>query len=243
MDAERLRAEVERITWFHSIPLGSGIVTPGIDNSAERLARMKVPDDLSGKTVLDVGAWDGFFSFEAERRGASRVLATDYFCWHGPGWGSKAGFNLARTVLGSKVEDKDIDVLDLSPEAVGVFDVVFFMGVLYHMRHPLLALERVASVTRELLILDTHVDLLGMRRPAMAFYPKTELAGDPTNWCGPNPAAVKAMLKDVGFGRVEVVAKFPSLSPVRVIRFAKGTVLRRGPSPIRQARMIFHACR
>jgi len=155
VDVEWLRTEVSRISWFHSIPLGHGIVTPGVDRSAERLATMKLPEDLRGKTVLDVGAWDGFFSFEAERRGASRVLATDSYCWSGEGWGSKAGFDLARTALGSQVEDKEIDVLELSSEAVGPFDIVLFLGVLYHMRHPLLALERVASVTRERLILDT----------------------------------------------------------------------------------------
>jgi tRNA (mo5U34)-methyltransferase len=110
-----------------------------------------MPADLSGKAVLDIGAWDGFFSFEAERRGASRVLATDSFCWDGGGWGSKAGFELARHALKSHVEDKWIVVEDLSPETVGVFDVVFFLDVLYHMRHTLLVLERVASVTSGLL--------------------------------------------------------------------------------------------
>ena len=96
-----------------------------------------------GLSVLDIGAWDGFFSFECERRGASRVVAADYFSWHGSGWGTKAGFTLARDVLGSKVEDVDIDVMDLTPERVGTFDLVLFLGVLYHLRHPLLALERV----------------------------------------------------------------------------------------------------
>jgi tRNA (mo5U34)-methyltransferase len=242
VDVEWLRTEVSRISWFHSIPLGHGIVTPGVDRSAERLATMKLPEDLRGKTVLDVGAWDGFFSFEAERRGASRVLATDSYCWSGEGWGSKAGFDLARTALGSQVEDKEIDVLELSSEAVGPFDIVLLLGVLYHMRHPLLALERVASVTRERLILDTHVDLLWRTRPAMAFYPEDELAGDSTNWWAPNPAAVDAMLREVGFERIEVVAQFPSF-PARAIRAAKHMLRRRDPllQALWQARMVFHA--
>ena len=71
-----------------------------------------------------------------------------HYSWHGAGWGTKAGFTLAREALGSRVEDIDIDVMDLSPERVGTFDVVLFLGVLYHLRHPFLALERVASVTR-----------------------------------------------------------------------------------------------
>ncbi len=135
--------------------------------------------------MLDIGAWDGFFSFEAERRGAARVVAADYYSWHGGGWGSKAGFELARTALGSKVEDVDIDVMDLSPERVGVFDVVFFLGVLYHLRHPLLALERIASVTRKMLMLETVVDMVGIDRPAAAFYAGRELNNDPTNWWAP----------------------------------------------------------
>jgi tRNA (mo5U34)-methyltransferase len=195
IEPEQLRKQLEEIDWYHSIPLGHGIVTPGVHHFQSG----RLPEDFSGKTVLDVGAWDGLYSFEAERRGAERVLAVDSFCWSGPGWGTKAGFELARRALGSNVEDREIDVLDLSPETVGQWDVVLFLSVLYHMRHPLLALERVASVTRELLVLGTHVDMRFTRRPAAAFYPGSELDRDPTNWWGPNTAAVKAMLRTVGF--------------------------------------------
>jgi tRNA (mo5U34)-methyltransferase len=207
-DRDALRSDVEKIRWWHPIDLGDGITTPGADvHIRARLAEIQLPNDLSGKSVLDIGAWDGFFSFEAERRGARRVLATDSFCWDGGGWGTKAGFELARRALKSRVEDKWITVPELSPETVGVFDVVLFLGVLYHMRHPLLVLERVASVTRGLLIMQTQVDMVGIDRPALAFYPGTELNGDPTNWVGLNPAAVVAMLKDVGFGRVDILHK------------------------------------
>ncbi len=205
-----LAARVEAIRWYHTIDLGGGIVTKGIDDSALRLARLDLPRSLTGLTVLDIGAWDGFFSFEAERRGASRVVAADYFSWHGTGWGSKAGFELARAALGSRVEDLDIDVMDLSPERVGQFDVVFFLGVLYHLRHPLLALERIASVTRKLLILETVVDMVGIRRPAVAFYPGRELNNDPTNWWAPNLPALHGMLRDVGFDEVTTVTSEPS---------------------------------
>lgn len=205
-DLAFLRSEVEKIRWWHPIDLGHGLVTPGGDVHIQaRLAEIQMPASLAGQSVLDIGAWDGFFSFEAERRGARRVLATDSFSWDGGGWGTKAGFDLARWALRSQVQDKRIDVLDLSPESVGIFDVVLFLGVLYHMRHPLLALERVASVTRRQLIMQTQVDMIGIDRPAMAFYPGTELNGDPTNWVGPNPAAVVAMLKTVGFERVEIL--------------------------------------
>lgn len=224
--------------------LGHGIVTPGIERTARKLRRLGLPEDLSGVSVLDIGAWDGFYSFEAERRGASRVLATDLFSWEGDGWGTKRGFELARRVLGSRVEDLDIDVMEISPERTGVFDLVLFLGVLYHLRHPLRALEKVYSVTGERLILETHVDLLGLRRPAMAFYPGTELNSDPTNWWGPNPAAVEALLRAAGFRHIEIVA--PCHSAVRRIANALWMKLRAG-APFapgtRQDRMVFHAWR
>ena len=172
MTTDELRAQVQSLRWYHSIDLGRGVVTPGVDNSPERLARVRLPADLSGRSVLDIGAWDGFFSFEAERRGATRIVATDHYAWHGVGWGTgqgKAGFALARAALNSRVEDVDVDVMDLSPERVGTFDVVFFLGVLYHLPNPLLALERVAAVTGDMLILETVVDMVGVARPAAAF--------------------------------------------------------------------------
>jgi tRNA (mo5U34)-methyltransferase len=218
MDPDALRREVDNIKWWHTIDLGGGIVTPGIDPTPQRLAEIRMPENLAGRTVLDVGAWDGFFSFEAERRGASRVLATDSFCWGGGGWGTKAGFDLARRARQSNVEDHRIEVLDLSSETVGVFDIVLFLGILYHMKHPLIALERIASVTRHQLIMQTQVDLVAIKRPAMALYPGTELNGDPTNWVGPNPAALLAMLEMVGFGRVEILFKsFPENVPLDAI--------------------------
>lgn len=205
MDTEELRAEIAEIRWFHKIDLGNGIVTPGIDDSPGKLEWLDFPLNLEGMSVLDIGAWDGFFSFEAERRGASRVLAVDSFVWQGFGGGSKAGFELARRALDSRVEDMELDVLDLSPEKVGTFDLVLFLGVLYHMQHPLLALEKVFSVARNLVIIETHVDLLDCEWPAMRFYPTTELGGDSSNWWGPNPEAVVTMLETVGFRTVKTV--------------------------------------
>ncbi|HEV8254973.1 MAG TPA: DUF1698 domain-containing protein [Vicinamibacteria bacterium] len=244
MTARDLRSETAALRWYHTIDLGGGVVTPGVDDTPLRLARLDLPASLAGKTVLDVGAWDGFFSFEAERRGAARVVATDHYSWHGPGWGTKAGFLLARQALGSRVEDLDVDVMDLTPERVGVFDVVLFLGVLYHLRHPLLALERLAAVTRELLVVETVVDLVGLRRPAMAFYPRGELNRDPSNWWGPNPAAVRAMLETVGFSRVRTVTPLPG-APFRALRAAYHHL--RGKNrfglALRQDRAVFHARR
>ena len=122
--------------------------------------------------------------------------------------------------------------MDLSPERVGQFDVVFFLGVLYHLRHPLLALERIASVTRKLLILETVVDLVGIDRPAMAFYPGRELNSDPTNWWAPNLPALHGMLRDVGFAEVRTVTPEPSA----MYRAARAVSHRlRGKNSLREA--------
>ena len=79
-----LRAQADRFRWFHRIDLGHGVVTRGEDETQRKLATIRMPARLDGLSVLDIGAWDGFFSFEAERRGASRVVAIDPECWREP---------------------------------------------------------------------------------------------------------------------------------------------------------------
>ena len=239
-----LAKQAEAIRWYHTIDLGGGVVTKGVDETSVRLPRLGLPASLAGLTVLDIGAWDGFFSFEAERRGAARVVAADYFSWHGEGWGSKAGFELARRTFGSKVEDIDIDVMDLSPERVGRFDVVLFLGVLYHLRHPFLALERSAAVTKTLLILETVVDMVGISRPAAAFYPGRELNNDPTNWWSPNVPGLHAMLDAVGFEDVKTVTPQHS-APFRAARAIKHRLQGRNSlaEAYRQDRAVVHARR
>jgi tRNA (mo5U34)-methyltransferase len=209
------------------------VVAPGVDDPRGRLPLLCRPDDMSGMSVLDVGAWDGFFSFECERRGAARVVAADWFAWNEAARGSKESFELARSALGSRVEDVEIRVEELSPERIGRFDLVLFVGVLYHLRDPLLALDAVASVTGGRLILETHVDLALRRRPAAAFYPARELEGDHTNWWGPNPAAVEGMLRAVGLHDVRKV--FPRSRAYELAR-----ALRRRSQ---QGRAVFHAAR
>jgi tRNA (mo5U34)-methyltransferase len=243
--ADDLEARASRLRWYHSIDLGHGVVTKGINDSPAQLLRIGLPDDLSGKSVLDIGAWDGFYSFEAERRKASRVVAADHYAWHGTGWGTgegKAGFELARRALNSRVEDVDIDVMDLSPERIGTFDVVLFLGVLYHLPDPLAALTRVASVAADMLILETVTDMIGIRRPAAAFYPARELNDDPTNWWGPNHAAVEGMLRAVGFTRAQALTPERS-APYRAARAVWHAM--KGKNQLlpayRQDRAVFHA--
>jgi tRNA (mo5U34)-methyltransferase len=245
MDAELLARRAGEIRWYHTMDLGQGVTTKGHYAPARHIDRYGLPDRLDGKSVLDIGAWDGFFSFEAERRGASRVLAADHYQWAGMGWGSKAGFELAREALGSSVEDIQVDVLDLSRDRVGTFDVVLFLGVLYHMKHPLLALERVFDVTREQLILETELDMTWTGRPAAAFYPGKELAKSDTNWWGPNISAVEGMLRTVGFRDIRLV--FTRGFPIRVARGLRSKFIRREQVALRHLvqrdRAVFHAFR
>jgi len=201
--------DMKDIRWFHSMELEPGVHTISPAETEKLRTREEAyfkRVDLKGKSLLDIGAWDGNFSFAAKRHGAVRVLATDHFCWSGAGWGTKDGFDFANAKMKAGVESLEIDVPDISPGHVGTFDVVLFLGVLYHLRHPLLGLERAASVAKGTLIVETVLDAGWMRRPAMVFYPGPELNNDPTNWWGPNAACVTAMLKDVGFRDIEQFA-------------------------------------
>lgn len=211
-----LAQEIARFAWFHSIDFGNGLIAKG----QIPLAVLKVQADLyfppvlTGKSVLDIGAFDGYNSFEAYSRNARRVLATDHFAWaQGE---TREAFDFARVRLAPAVEALDIDVPDLSPERIGTFDIVLFAGVLYHLRDPLQALERIARLVEDTLIVETHLDAQDVNRPAMIFYPGSELNGDPTNWWGPNASCVTAMLHDVGFATV-THTPHPVCGPVRGI--------------------------
>ncbi len=103
-------------------------MTPGSDDSSFKLSVLAIPEDLTGKSVVDVGAWDGYFSFECEQRGAAKVLATDHYCWSGKDVFDGGGFQLARRALKSQVQDLKCRVEDLRPEEVGQFDYVLFLG-------------------------------------------------------------------------------------------------------------------
>lgn len=194
------------INWFHSLSLPDGERTPGV-KSGEVLnveADVVFRHGVAGRRVLDIGAWDGFFSFEAERRGAAEVLATDHFCWSGEGWGTKAGFDYAHRRLGSRVGSRDIDVAGLSPATLGTWDVVLFLGVLYHVKDPMQALERAASVTGDLLVVETCTALDVLPWPVMRYYQGGDLGGDPTNFWAPNRRCLEGMARDLGFKRIEI---------------------------------------
>jgi len=207
-----LRKIAEVPFWWHHIELGYGIVTPGhcwecsYETQRLLLEKLDLPKDLSGKSVLDIGAWDGFFSFEAEKRGASKVLAIDkLYRMEKEGKsldkGTK-GFEIAKEILASKVEYKIMDVMDLSPESVGKFDIVLCLGVIYHLKDLIRALEKIASVTNEMVIIESLFMNKGGNVPIAQFV-ETKLHGDPTVWWIPNRACLEAMVRSVGFKKVQ----------------------------------------
>jgi tRNA (mo5U34)-methyltransferase len=221
MDAE-LRTKINQISWHHQIDFGNGVTSPGSTklDVLHKQADVYFKDEITGKTFLDIGCWDGFNSFEAYRRGASRVLATDHYAWSDECWGSRDAFEIARAHLAPSIEVMDIELSELTLERIGNFDVVLFAGVFYHLRHPFQELERLAQLAKSTFIVETHLDALDQDRPAMIFYPGREANNDPSNWWGPNPACIIAMLHDVGFPKVDYT-----------------------PHPVYPARGIFHGCR
>jgi tRNA (mo5U34)-methyltransferase len=248
----RLREKVDAVPfWWHSIDLGHGVVTPGHKSAAalrRELDAMALPD-LTGKSVLDIGGWDGYFAFAAERRGAARVAVVDHYMWSmdSPGqqaywrrcldegiaprpyhetefWQpetlpGKRGFDLARAALGSRVEPIVADFMTCDLAALGTWDVVLYLGVLYHMEEPLTALRRVAAVTGELAVVETEAIVVpGLEHEALwRFFPGAELNGDVSNWWAPNLTALTGALRAAGFA-----AAAPSLGPSAKLVAAPG---------------------
>lgn len=199
-------AEMRSIRWFHRIQLDQHTMTPGEcpHTAAEATARFGLPESLAGKTVLDIGAWDGLFSFEAERRGA-RVTAMDTTFERGGNWGGTAGFEFARKRLRSHVQFVPASVHELDPDRHGCFDYVFFFGVLYHLTDPVDALRRLRHVTRECCLIETafcpHPE--GMSRAFWEFAHGRD--NDPTNYWYPTVAGLAAVLKLAGFAEANVL--------------------------------------
>ena len=210
MNPEQLQ-EMNSINWWHQMELG-GATTNGKDLSQWKLSVIDMPKDLKGRSVIDVGAWDGFFSFEAERRGAN-VLAIDTNEWneftdeHGRLHTGKKGFDFAHKILNSKVGSEEIEVMDLNKHGRMGADLVLCLGILYHMKDPFGMCKVMYDITADdgMCILETHTDLENANVPMMAFYPNNECNNDSSNWFGPNPHAVIAMLKAAGFDEVEMV--------------------------------------
>jgi tRNA (mo5U34)-methyltransferase len=202
--------------WFHNLRLGQVQTAPDhplgdFPANFWEFFKQAIPDDLSGQTVLDIGCNGGFYSFEMKRRGAARVLGVD----HDPAYLAQARF--AREQLGLEVEFAQADVYDIDRLVQGEkFGYVLFMGVLYHLRHPLYALEKVAGLVANRLLFQSMERGSWETMDVAADYPFAErdvffddrfprlyfiegsYAGDRTNWWIPNPACTQAMLRSVG---------------------------------------------
>jgi tRNA (mo5U34)-methyltransferase len=207
--------------WFHNLHLPDGRETaPGHplgDFPADKWRQLALclPEDLSGASALDVGCNAGFYSVELARRGAE-VVAIDI----DPRYLRQAEWAAEQFGVSDRIELRRLSVYDLR-ELDERFDLVLFLGVLYHLRYPMLGLDLVADRARDLLVVQTltlpgddvvdpprdlpldHRDaLLRPGWPTMAFV-EHRIAGDPTNWWVPNRACVEAMLRAAGFDVVE----------------------------------------
>jgi len=202
-----------RFRWHQRFQLAPGIFTPGT-NDVDRMLRLaEIPADLSGWSVLDIGTSNGGFCFEAERRGASRLVAVDV-CE-----ADYSGFAQIRSFLGSRTEFVEASVYEL-PELLGRrFDLVLFLGVLYHLRHPLLALDNLRRLIGRVGVIETAVcDHELPRRVAgralVRFYRGSELHENPTNWFAPNAAGLLDWCASSGLAPTMLV-KEPPAGPVR----------------------------
>jgi tRNA (mo5U34)-methyltransferase len=210
--SDRIRQVLESTTnWYHRIELAPGVVTPGVNDSARFLALLGLDDDLRGKRVLDLGTRDGYFAFEAERRGASEVVAVDYVDKTATGFAAVADY------LGSKVRFMRENLWNLDATDLGTFDIVLFLGLLYHLRDPLGALDLVRTLCRDRLYLETQTldDAFLLRNgaharlesvspelveaPLMRFCPRDSVNKDPTNYWIPNVQCVRLMLEEANF--------------------------------------------
>ena len=184
--------------WHQKWEVFQGVFTPGHNPIAEMCAALQLPDDLSGKRVLDIGAWNGCLSLECERRGASEVLAI------GPESPANSGFELLAKLVGAtRTRYEYGTVYDLDPAKIGAFDVVLFCGVLYHLRYPMLGIDNLRRVCRGELFIETFIadrELSGASgTPLWRFFRHDALQGDHSNWFGPNACAVVEAVESAGF--------------------------------------------
>lgn len=221
LTADEIRTRAKALgPWFHNIDLQGVKTAPDHflgDYPAVKWRRFSdaIPADLSGRSVLDIGCNAGFYSIEMKRRGADRVLGIDF----DPEYLEQARF--AAEVSGVEIEFRQLSVYDVA--AIGErFDVVLFMGVLYHLRHPLLALDLIREhAARDLFVFQSMLrgstDVAALAKdhdfwdtapfeqpdaPRLHFIEHC-YAGDPTNWWIPNRACAEAMLRSAGFEILE----------------------------------------
>jgi tRNA (mo5U34)-methyltransferase len=219
MDVEDIQRRVDEIKfWYHRIELPGGVITTG--SNPLSASAYRIPPDLTGKRVLDVGAWDGYWTFEALRRGAREVVAIDDFSdflghlapQDRHAWKT---FDTCREAFGYS-EDRckriEMSLYDVTEENLGGrFDTVFLFGTLYHLRHPLLGLDKLSAICDgeifvESQICDDYSPYQGglghgypNRHVVAEFFPANELGNNVTNWWAPSLECLKALVSAAGF--------------------------------------------
>ena len=193
-EAEQLIASIPH--WHHTFEIVPGVVTPGTYNPTFMLEKLRLEDDLSGQRVLDVGTSDGFFALNMRRRGAE-VVAVDYRPK------SLHGFGVMERLSGLDFDYRQANLYSIDPETWGTFDIVIFLGVLYHLPDMLRALNILRSVCSGRLFLETHCAAgFSPGVSAARYYRGSSLNNDLTNFWSPNPECLRDMLYDAGFDLV-----------------------------------------
>lgn len=209
------------IVWFQRFELARGVYTDG-PSSIDFLSSMAgLPKRLDGESVLDIGTCNGGVAFELERRGAGRVVAVDIV---DP---DLYGFAATKELLGSNAEFLQASVYELPGLLDGErFDIVLLFGVLYHLRHPLLALDTVRGLARDAVYVETAVcdaeqpDIAS--RSVARFYRLDDLSGDGTNWFAPTTACLSEWCESAGL-EVERLTSWPTAAPERAMVSARVT--------------------
>ncbi len=198
--------------WHQRFDLGGGVDAPGVNPIPSLWEIADLPDDLTGKSVLDIGTTNGASAFMAERRGAERVVAVDILDQ------DHFGFRSLKEAFGSKAEFVQASIYELPQILREQFDIVLFWGVLYHLRHPILALDNLRSLSRGTVNIETAVadHELGAdaSRALVRYYRLDELGNDASNWFAPTTRCLVDWCRSSGLTPVKVDS-WPTESPTR----------------------------
>ena len=205
LDKELALELIRGKSWHHDFEIIPGVRTNGAYDPSNLWNELRLPQDMSGLSLADVGASNGFFSFEACKRGA-RVVAFDFR------HKDNSGFGLAQHINGlEEIEHHQINVLDLSADRFGQFDIVLALGLFYHVSDPYMGLANCAGLSRDRLFIESYcVDRVIPRKlssePVMRFLPdpaRSPEQGQPntdrSNFWGFTSTCLMRMVEDVGF--------------------------------------------